>query len=64
MGTVVDSRRVAELPIPHGEPFKLIGLAGGVSYTRDPRLDRPFEPTHIVGYYHQRNAGQSQRHHD
>jgi hypothetical protein len=50
LGTVVDSRRVAELPIPHGEPFKLIGLAGGVSYTRDPKLDRPFEPTHIVGY--------------
>ncbi|MCG3163920.1 MAG: hypothetical protein JMDDDDMK_05379 [Acidobacteria bacterium] len=50
MGTVVDSRRVAELPIPHGEPFKLIGLAGGVAYTRDPKLDRPFEPTHIVGY--------------
>jgi Carboxypeptidase regulatory-like domain len=50
MGAVVDSRRVAELPIPHGEPFKLIGLAGGVSYTNDPRLDRPFEPTHIVGY--------------
>jgi hypothetical protein len=50
LGTVVDSRRVAELPIPHGEPFKLIGLAGGVAYTRDPRLDRPFEPTHIVGY--------------
>ncbi|MDQ3013606.1 MAG: carboxypeptidase-like regulatory domain-containing protein, partial [Acidobacteriota bacterium] len=50
LGTVVDARRVAELPIPHGEPFKLIGLAGGVSYTRDPRLDRPFEPTHIVGY--------------
>jgi len=50
LGTVVDSRRVAELPIPHGEPFKLIGLASGVSYTNDPRLDRPFEPTHIVGY--------------
>ena len=50
LGSVVDSRRVAELPIPHGEPFKLIGLAGGVSYTRDPKLDRPFEPTHIVGY--------------
>jgi Carboxypeptidase regulatory-like domain len=50
MGTVVDSRRVAELPIPHGEPFKLIGLAGGASYVMNPRLDRPFEPTHIVGY--------------
>ncbi len=50
MGQVVDSRRVAELPIPHGEPFKLIGLAAGVTFSRDPRLDRPFEPTHIVGY--------------
>src|SRR5574341_2635464 len=50
LGTVVDSRRVADLPIPHGEPFKMIGLAGGVSYTRDPRLDRAFEPTHSVGY--------------
>ncbi len=50
MGTVVDSRRVAELPIAHGNPFQLIGLATGVSFTRDARLDRPFEPTHIVGY--------------
>lgn len=50
MGTVVDGRRVAELPIPHGNPMFLIGLAAGVSFTRDPRLDRPFEPTHIVGY--------------
>lgn len=50
MGQVIDARRVAELPIPHGDPFKLIGLAAGVSFTRDLRLDRPFEPTHIVGY--------------
>lgn len=50
MGTVVDGRRVTELPIPHGNPYFLIGLASGVSFTRDPRLDRPFEPTHIVGY--------------
>jgi carboxypeptidase family protein len=50
MGAVVDSRRVAELPITHGEPFKLIGLAGGVSFGGNPRLDRAFEPTHIVGY--------------
>ncbi len=50
MGQVIDSRRVAELPIPHGDPFKLMGLAAGVSFSRDPRLDRPFEPTHIVGY--------------
>lgn len=50
LGTVIDGRRVAELPIPHGNPMFLIGLAAGVSFTRDPRLDRPFEPTHIVGY--------------
>jgi hypothetical protein len=49
-GTVVDSRRVSDLPIAHGDPYKLIGLAPGVSYTRSQRLDRPYEPTHIVGY--------------
>lgn len=50
LGTVVDGRRVTDLPIPHGNPYFLIGLSAGVSFTRDPRLDRPFEPTHIVGY--------------
>jgi Carboxypeptidase regulatory-like domain len=50
MGEVVDSRRIAELPIGHGDPYALIGLAGGVNFARDQRLDRPFEPTHIVGY--------------
>jgi len=50
LGTVVDSRRVAELPVPHGNPMFLISLASGVSFNRDARLDRPFEPTHVVGY--------------
>ena len=50
LGQVVDARRVAELPIPHGDPYALIGLAAGVSFMRSSRLDRPFEPTHIVGY--------------
>jgi hypothetical protein len=50
MGEVVDARRIAELPIGHGDPYSLIGLAGGVNFARDQRLDRPFEPTHIVGY--------------
>ena len=50
LGQVVDARRVAELPIPHGDPFALIGLAAGTSFLRSARLDRPFEPTHIVGY--------------
>lgn len=50
MGQVVDQRRISELPIAHGDPFKLISLAGGVSFTGSQRLDRPFEPTHVVGY--------------
>ena len=50
IGQVVDARRVAELPIPHGDAYALIGLAGGTSFLRSARLDRPFEPTHIVGY--------------
>lgn len=50
VGQVVDSRRIAELPIGHGDPYALIGLTGGVTFTGSARLDRPFEPTHIVGY--------------
>jgi hypothetical protein len=50
LGQIIDSRRVAELPVAHGNPYQLIGLAAGVTFTRDMRLDRPFEPTHIVGY--------------
>jgi hypothetical protein len=46
----VDSRRIEELPLVHGDPYKLIGLSTGVSYTGSARLDRPFEPTHIVGF--------------
>lgn len=50
LGQVIDAKRVAELPIPHGDPYALIGLAAGASFMRSSRLDRPFEPTHIVGY--------------
>jgi hypothetical protein len=51
MAQVVDSRRVAELPIAHGQPFALIGLAAGVSFNAgSATLNRPFEPTHIAGY--------------
>jgi len=50
MGQVIDERRMADMPIAHGNPYLLITLAPGVVYTRDPSLDRPFEPTHIVGY--------------
>ncbi|MEP6849567.1 MAG: TonB-dependent receptor, partial [Acidobacteriota bacterium] len=50
LGQVVDSQRLAELPLVHGDPYTLIGTSNGTSFTGDPRLDRPFEPTHIVGY--------------
>ncbi len=50
LGQVVDARRLEDLPLPQGDPYKLIGLSAGVTYTGSARLDRPFEPTHIVGY--------------
>jgi hypothetical protein len=50
LGTVVDSKRVANLPLSYGNPFLLIGLTAGVTFNGSVRLDRPFEPTHIVNY--------------
>lgn len=51
MGDVIDQRRVAELPIAHGQPFALAGLAAGVSFNANAAtLNRPYEPTHIAGY--------------
>jgi len=50
LGQVIDGRRLQDLPLVHGDPYKLIGLAPGVAHTGSQRLDRPFEPTHIVGY--------------
>ena len=50
VGEVVEQRTVAELPLVHGDPYTLIGQSTGVTFARDPRLDRPFEPTHIVGF--------------
>jgi hypothetical protein len=50
LGTVVDSKRVASLPLSYGNPFLLIGLTAGVTFNGSVRLDRPFEPTHIVNY--------------
>jgi hypothetical protein len=50
MSQTVDTRRVAELPLVHGDPYTLMALSPGVTFARDPRLDRPFEPTHIVGF--------------
>jgi len=50
LGQTVDQKRLAELPLVHGDPYTLIGLSTGVTYTGSTRLDRPFEPTHIIGY--------------
>jgi len=50
-GQVIDPRRVNELPIAHGQPFALVGLAAGVTFNAGAAtLNRPFEPTHIAGY--------------
>jgi hypothetical protein len=50
LGLVVDGRRLQDMPLVHGDPYTLIGLSPGTTYTGSARLDRPFEPTHIVGY--------------
>jgi hypothetical protein len=50
LGTVVDAKRVADLPLEYGNPFLLIGAGGGISFQGDPRLNRPIEPTHIANY--------------
>src|SRR5215212_7158942 len=50
LGQTVDQKRVAELPLLHGDPYTLMGLSPGVAHTGSQRLDRPFEPTHIIGY--------------
>ncbi|HYP09721.1 MAG TPA: carboxypeptidase-like regulatory domain-containing protein, partial [Bryobacteraceae bacterium] len=49
-GQVVDTKRIAELPIAHGQPLQLMGLSSGVAYTGSATLDRPFEPTHIAAF--------------
>ena len=53
LGLVVDRARLASLPLIHGDPYKIMGLAPGLAHTGSQRLDRPYEPTHIVGYAYQ-----------
>jgi hypothetical protein len=50
LGFTVDSKRLGELPLIHGDPYKIMGLATGLAHSGDQRLDRPYEPTHIIGY--------------
>ena len=53
LGLVVDQARLASLPLIHGDPYKIMGLATGLAHSGSQRLDRPYEPTHIVGYAYQ-----------
>ena len=53
LGLVVDQSRIASLPLIHGDPYKIMGLAPGLTHSGSQRLDRPYEPTHIVGYAYQ-----------
>jgi len=50
MGLIISQKMLESLPLAHGDPYKIMGQATGVVLTGDPRLDRPFEPTHIIGY--------------
>jgi hypothetical protein len=50
LGLVVDQARLASLPLIHGDPYKIMGLAPGLAHSGSQRLDRPYEPTHIIGY--------------
>lgn len=50
LGLVVDQQRLASLPLIHGDPYKIMGLAPGLAHSGSQRLDRPYEPTHIIGY--------------
>jgi hypothetical protein len=50
LGFTVDTKRLADLPLIHGDPYKIMGLATGLAHSGSQRLDRPYEPTHIVGY--------------
>lgn len=50
MGSVIDSRRVAELPMAHGNPYLLLQLGVGVNFTGNLSLDQPYAPTHLASY--------------
>lgn len=50
LGEVVDARRVADLPIAHGNPFNLVQIAAGVNFVGNPQWDRSYEPAWTVSY--------------
>jgi len=50
VGQVVDSRRVAELPVPYGNPNLLMKLSPGANRTANVKQDQPWEPSNNVGF--------------
>jgi len=50
LGVIISTKELTELPIAHGNPYALIGLAPGTTFEGDQKLNRPYEPTHIVDY--------------
>ncbi len=42
LGLVVDQARLASLPLIHGDPYKIMGLAPGLAHSGSQRLDRPY----------------------
>ncbi len=50
LSATVTSKQIQDLPLAYGNPFALIGVTSGAAFTGNPKLNRPFEPTHIVGF--------------
>jgi hypothetical protein len=50
MGSVVDSRRVADLPIPHGQFYNLIQLSPGAMFAGNLSQDRQYEVAAPVAF--------------
>src|SRR4051812_12144728 len=50
MGSVITGQQIVDLPLSYGNPFALIGISSGTGFMGNPRLDRPFEPTHIANF--------------
>jgi hypothetical protein len=50
IGAVIGSQQIMDLPLSYGNPFALIAVSTGTGFMGSPRLDRPFEPTHIANF--------------
>ena len=50
LGNVISASQIMHLPFSYGNPFLLMAISTGTSFRGDPRLDRPFEPTHIANF--------------